>query len=474
MIGSAAGAAAARASATTTCALALLAPLATAPAGGALWAQETAVPGVSLGLIYENTYVPPIAVKPFAVQTPGDEELAREIEMIVARDLDFSDRFLVRDSLPAAFAGEGVQYELWEQFKVDWLLSGSLADDPSGPGRVLTLEAHDVVYGSLQERGTFPIPEIGDVDFRMAVHAVSDAVVEWVTGEVGMAATSVVFAMRAFGEPRGKELYTVDSDGENLRRLTWDQSLVASPVWSPDGTRIAYSSWREGSARLYERDLETGRDRALVPDGAGQQLTPSYRPDGAEIAFSVIGAEPRGLYSYSVDRNCCLTHLGGGPYHDLSPGYSPDGSEIVFMSNRLGVATPQIYVGKPGEGTPELLSPYRYGEGGYFADPDWSPVSSRIAFAGGIAQRRTANRYQIFVADVQRGDNWLVQLTREGNNEDPSWAVDGRHIVFSGRRDYGSGLFVVDAQTGRLRVLVPNVEPADPDWSPPLAGAGAR
>ena len=450
------------------CALALV------PAA-ALRAQETAVPGVSLGLLYRNIYVPPIAVKPFAVESPGEEALGREIEMIIAQDLDFSDRFLVRDSLPTEFSGQGVQYELWEQFEVDWLLAGSLAANPTGEGWVLTLEAHDIVYGSLQDRGTFPIPESGSASFRMAVHTASDAIVEWVTGEVGIAATRVVFAMRAFGEQRGKELYIVDSDGENLRRLTWDQSLVASPVWSPDGTRIAYSSWKAGSARLYERHLRTGADRALVPEGAGQQLTPTYHPDGGEVVFAVIGAEPRGLYSYDADRNCCLTHLGGGAYHDISPGYSPDGSEIVFMSNRLGVATPQVYVGKPVRGNvPELLSPYRYGDGGYFADPDWSPTSSRVAFSGGIAQRRQANRYHIFVADVERGDNWLVQLTQEGNNEDPSWAVDGRHIVFSGRRDYGSGVFVVDAITGRTRVLVANVEAADPDWSPILADGTTR
>ena len=45
----------------------------------------------------------------------------------------------------------------------------------------------------------------------------------------------------------------------------------------------------------------------------------------------------------------------------------------------------------------------------------------------------------------------MLQLTAEGNNEDPSWAPDGRHLVFSGERSYGYGLFVVDAATGRIR-----------------------
>ena len=447
-------------------------PAVVAATGVAAQEEEQAIPGVELGIVLEDRYVPPIAVRPFTLLIPGDDALSREIELIVARDLDHSDRFLVRDTLPAEFAAGIVQYALWEQFEVDWLLAGTLEGDATGEGRILTVELHDVVYGSLHERERFVLPEPGSADFRMAVHAVSDAVVEWVSGERGMAATRVVLAMRAFGEERGKELYVVDADGENLQRLTWDQNIVASPVWSPDGTRIAYTSWKSGVPRIYELDLDTGQDRELIPGGHGHQLTPSYHPDGHTIAFSVIGAEPNGLHTYNIRDRCCLTHLGGGAYHDISPGYSSDGARLVFNSSRLGVATPQVYVRPAGSGSAELLSPYRFGEGGYFADPDWSPGSSKVAFAGGIQGRRRANRYNILVADVEKGDNRLVQLTREGNNEDPSWAPDDRHIVFKGTRRYGTGVFIVDSATGRTRILVSNVLAEDPDWSPPLAGNG--
>ena len=448
-------------------------PAAVAATGLAAQEEEQAIPGVELGIVLEDRYVPPLAVRPFTVSITGDEALAREIEAIVANDLDQSDRFRVRDTLPAAFASEGVQYALWEQFKVDWLLTGVLEDDGTGEGRMLSVEVHDIVYGSLHERGRFPLPEQGSADFRMAVHAVSDAVVEWVTGEPGMAATRVVIAMRAFGEDRGKELYVVDADGKNLQRLTWDQNIVASPVWSPDGTRIAYTSWKSGVPRIYELDLETGRDRALIPDGHGHQLTPSYHPEGHTIIFSVIGEEPKGIFTFNIRDGCCLTRVEGGPHQNLSPGYSPDGTRFSFLSNRLGMSTPQIYV-RAGTGGAELLSPYRFGEGGYFADPDWSPGSSKVTFSGGIMGRRQANRYNILVADVEKGDNRLIQLTREGNNEDPSWAPDDRHIVFQGSRGYGHGVFIVDTATGRTRILVANVLVEDPDWSPSLAGNGTE
>jgi TolB protein len=65
----------------------------------------------------------------------------------------------------------------------------------------------------------------------------------------------------------------------------------------------------------------------------------------------------------------------------------------------------------------------------------------------------------------------ILRLTAEGNNEDPSWAPDGRHLVFAGERSEGFGLFMVDASTGTIRALVHNIRPRNPDWSPSLAGS---
>jgi TolB protein len=75
------------------------------------------------------------------------------------------------------------------------------------------------------------------------------------------------------------------------------------------------------------------------------------------------------------------------------------------------------------------------------------------------------------VADVADRGRRVIQLTAEGNNEDPSWAPDGRHIVFIGERDWGFGVFVVDAVTGRLRLLVGGIRGSVPEWSPTLREA---
>lgn len=451
------------------CLLFLLALGAPAPVS----AQETeSVPGVDLGFIFDPTYVPPIAIKPLTVygEDPG---LAREIEGIIALDLDYSDGLRVMDSLPVGLGGEGVQYALWEQFAVDWVVTGTVEAATTGGGLTLAVELHDIVFGSLKAAATFPLPPRDHADFRLAVHSVSDALVQWVTGDRGVAATRIIFRMQAFGEESGTEVYSVDFDGENLRRLTWDRSIATSPVWSPDGKRIAYSSFKTLPPRIYELNLEDGQERLLVPAGHGQHDMPSYHPDGNSIAFAIVGeGGPEGLFTYNIRDGCCLRHLGGGRFKDSQPVYSPDGEWLVFMSTRLGFGTPQVYLRPMAGGDDELLSPFRYGEGGFFTDPDWSPCGNRVAFAGGIGSRRQANRYHILVAEVEGAGNRLLQLTQEGNNEDPSWAPNCRHIVFQGTRSYGSGVFIVDTVTGRTRLLVANVAAEDTDWSPWLAENG--
>lgn len=424
--------------------------------------DENVIPGVSLGLVYEPDYLRPLAVMPFFGDGADSHAAAVEAERIVARDLHNSDRFRVVDSLPASLAGGGVDYELWDDFGVDLLVTGVV--EARLGGRTLVIELHDVVYARVLERDRFPIPSPSHAGFRMAIHRAADAIVLWATGDPGAAATRIAFSMRPDPTDVATEIYLVDSDGENLRRLTRDESNTASPTWAPNGRALAYTSWKSGEPRIYERNLADGSERMLQPGRAGQQITPAYHPGGVRLAFALLGGARGGLFEYALGDDCCLSRLGGGRYRNVQPTYSPDGTEIAFTSDRLGVATPQVYVMPANGGEARLLSPYRYGQGGYFTDPDWSPVSSKVAFAGRIRGRRTL--YQILVADTKTGDSRLIQLTRQGDNQDPSWAPDGRHIVFTAER----GVYVVDSGTGRIRQLAPvrGARAEDPDWSLPL------
>jgi TolB protein len=427
-------------------------------------AQQDSLPGIRLGLVYETTYFPPLAIKPFTGRF-GGQTVASQVEAIVSRDLSYSDRFEMMSGLPQQLGGEGVDYSLWDRLGAVWLVTGQV--EGSGDGYVLVLQAHDVVYGRLRDQGRFVLPDPLSPDFRMAVHRASDAIVDWIFGEPGMAASRIAFSMVRAGESR-REIYTIDADGENLRRVTDHGDLAMSPAWSPDGGRILYSAVDSASGqwRIFESDLARRSARAIRPLLQANYFTPTYLPGGDWVAFQVHSGSQTGLYRYNLSGDCCLESLTQGLSEDLNPTYSPDGRRLAFNSNRLGSAVPQIYVMSAAGGGAELVSPYEYGRAGYYTAPDWSPTGDRIAFTGRVGR---AGRFHILVG--QPGDrSSLLQLTAEGNNEDPSWAPDGRHIVFVGERSWGYGLFVVDTATGAIRTLLRGVDAGEPDWSPSIPG----
>ena len=406
-------------------------------------AQDSVV--VQLRTTYESQQQPGFVVLPFAGTGP---DAARQI---VQNDLRLSDRFEVREATGAR-AGEPVNLALWSERGADWVLEGSFS---SG---TLRLVLHDAVYGQKKGEGTFAVPAPSASGFRMAVHAAADAVVRWATGEPGMAASRVAFVTQGRGS---KEIYLVDSDGENVTRVTSDGSISLSPAWSPDGGRLAYTSFRGGQPFLYERDLGTGADRVLS-DRNGINITPAYAPDGRTVAFgTTVGGNteiatvgPGGLRQHTQSRG----------FDNLSPTWAPDGRRFAFVSDRLG--EPQIYVLTPG-GQPRLISDYTYGGRGYSTSPDWSPVGPAIAY-----HTRVNGRMQIAAVSADGGRPRM--LTDRFQNEDPSWAPDGRHLVFASPDRENGGLFVLDTVTGRIRRLVSGRGFGLPDWSPALVRAGGR
>ena len=254
-------------------------------AGGHAWPwplparaqQRDSIPGVSLGLVYEGASAPALAIKPFTGRF-GGSGAAAQVEAIVGRDLRNSDRFEVMDSLPPAITtGEGVDYKLWDRLGAVWLVTGQV--EGAGDGYFLLLELHDVVYGQVRQRGRFPIPNPDKPGFRMAVHRASDAVVEWVTGEPGMAASRIAFSMRSTAGV--KEVYVIDADGENLRKVTNHGDITMSPAWSPDGQRLAFVAYKDGFPRIFVQELATRRETELQ---AGQPTATTSRRRGRPTA----------------------------------------------------------------------------------------------------------------------------------------------------------------------------------------------
>jgi len=440
--------------------------LAAALLAGALPGAAQEEPGdVRVGLTYRPGYLPALALPAAEASAEALGPVASRVDSILQRDLHFSDRFDILELADTLDRSSGVRYGLWNELGAVWLVTAHVSGTPESP--LLRVALHDVVYGRLSDVRAYSLPAPGERGFRMAVHRASDGVVRWATGQPGMAASRIAFRRkRADGT---SDLWMVDSDGHGLRRVTSDSSIVYSPAFSPDASRLLYVSYRGGAAGVYEKDLRSGSVRP-ISTVAGVNLTPAYGPDGehAYVARTItVEGRERGteVVRMQLDPLCCVERVTStDPGDALNPSVSPEGGRIAFEATPLGEQ--QIYVAPADGGPPALISRYVYGERGSAAAPDWSPAGDRIAY-----QAWVDGRFQVATVNPDGSDRRI--LTSEGSNEEPSWAPDGRHLVFRSTREGYHALWVLDTVTGSLRRLVANHVDQTPDWSPSIGGDDA-
>jgi TolB protein len=382
---------------------------------------------------------------------PGGGTDADSVRAILQRDLDYDDRATVVSvddrsarSLVTARA-DSFDYPL-----VTKLGAAGIIVAENVPGG-LSVRMYDVATQKLVQSGTFALPSSGaSATWRLAIHGVSDEIGLWIFGSRGAARARILFT-GADGQ-----IWSIDSDGANARRLTSIQ-LAMSASWNPDGGSFAFSGASNGAWRIGVYDFGSGRISWRTPAKAGTiAISPAFSPDGQSIAFS---------YGDEQGTNLWLTDVGGGAPRRLnasrgtdnaSPSYSPDGRRIAFTSGRAG--HPEVYVMDADGSNAELLTEFNFGEQNYRGSPDWSPDGRNVAY-----QSQLNGEFEIMTIAVR--DHGTKQFTREGDNEDPSWAPDSRHIVFSSTRSGAKQLWVVDTESGRLRQLSSAAGARLPAWS---------
>lgn len=195
--------------------------------------------------------------------------------------------------------------------------------------------------------------------------------------------TRVVFSASPDGADR--EIYAVDIDGGNLTRLTNNSVDDDWPCWSPDASRIAYATLRDGNWEIYTMDT-SGNWPFRVTNTPAEDFMPDWSPDGTRIAF-VSDPFPDDPYNYTsvyttstTGTNLMLMSNAYASY--TSPRWSPDGNllamgwTVVTLSKSL---TGIDCVTKTGLDSPPYFSDYN-GESDYAFPGIWSPDGSRMAF----------------------------------------------------------------------------------------------
>jgi TolB protein len=286
---------------------------------------------------------------------------------------------------------------------------------------------------------------------RRLAHIASDQIVASLLGKRGIADTKIAFANNA---TKHKEIYVVDYDGQNLQKLTKDNSISLLPRWSKDG-RIFYTSYKYRNPDIFAIDLRAGKISPIIIK-KGLSLIGGVSPDGKALVFTSSGGNNPSIYIYNLETQQKVQITNKTTAVDGSPSYSPDGKYITFVSNRAG--NPQIYVMELATGqTRPLTKKFNWSD-----TPQWSPTGEWIVFSG---RESAYHPMDIFLVDLT--GTQIKRLTSDaGSNEDPTWSPDGRFIAFTTTRNGRRQLYMMDMD-GSAPHLLANIagDSFTPHWS---------
>ena len=424
------------------------APGATATSGGGLRGRQT-----------EGSIAPiPIAIPLFLGDDP---QLASDVANVVQADLERSGLFQPLDR--ASFLEQirdvnaAPRFADWHAIRADDLVVGRVAK--TGDGKVgAEFRLWDTASGKQLAGQRF---STSAQNWRRVGHLIADQVYERLTGEKGYFDTRVVFVDETGPkEKRVKRLAVMDQDGfpGSVRLLSQGQDLVLTPRFSPTNQEITYMSYTQDQPRVFIMNLETGK-RELVGDFPGMTFAPRFSPDGQRIVMSL--GTPDGQSSiYEMDlRSRQSRRLTKSTGIDTGPCYSPDGRQIVFESDREG--SQELYVmNSDGSGVRRLSG----ADGGRYSTPVWSPRGDYIAFT-----KQSNGR---FLIGVMHPDGTGERVLTEGfHNEGPTWAPNGRVLMFFRESQGATGgprIHSVDLTGYNERQVTTPGFGSDPAWSPLL------
>jgi Tol biopolymer transport system component len=257
---------------------------------------------------------------------------------------------------------------------------------------------------------------------------------------------------------RNSEIWTMNADGTNLTNITNSAGIDTDANYSPDGTKIVFTTNRDGNNEIYRMNAD-GSNPVRLTNNSASDTSPNYSPDGASIVF-VSNRDGNGeIYKMNADgsNQARLTNDTG---QQRVPEFSPNGQKIVFVTIPLATSRPDQMWVMNADGTNQQQFPNPPGVLHYYNHPSYSPDGTKIIFNYGD--------------DVTNQGTWTmnadgtnrVQFPLSGRS--PTYSPDGTKVSFSSPFFSTQGIYTADANLNTSLRLTFDFDEL-PDWQPILA-----
>lgn len=249
-----------------------------------------------------------------------------------------------------------------------------------------------------------------------------------------------------------------------LTRLTSDGYQKQHPAWSPDGTLVAFTIYKQGKVGLVQMAPGASEWKHITPFDDSPEYEPSWSADGKRIVFvhvALSGTDGQlEIHTMNADSTDSRRIVAPAkrPAQDEHPAWSPDGKAIAFTTTRDG--NQEIYLcDADGTNLRRITS-----HPAIDSHPSWSPDGQRIAYC--------SSRFGNMEICVMDSDGSSIRRLTDHPAMDyqPKWSPDGKWLAFTSTRDGNYEVYVISPDGTRLRCLSDSYSlDKDPAWTPDSA-----